>query len=144
MAVHFYEENITSGLKQKRKLAEFLTGTAFHFLQECKKVQLNYIFCTDASLFEKNVHYLNHDTFTDVITFDLSENAAVLQAEIYISIERIRENAKKFEVPYQEELHRVIFHGLLHLCGFKDKTPDDQKEMRLQEQNCLQQYFAKA
>lgn len=144
MAVHYFDENIRSGLKNKRKLSAFLAATAFHFLPECKSVQLNYIFCTDAALLEKNIAYLNHHTFTDVITFDLSASSKELVAEIYISVERIRENAAQFSTTYQEELHRVIFHGLLHLCGFKDKTKADQQEMRRQEQNCLTDYFEKS
>lgn len=141
MAVHYFDEDIRSRLKDKRKLSAFIQETAFHFLPECQKVDLNYIFCSDESLLEKNITFLEHDTFTDVITFDLSESPNVLEAEIYISIERIKENSAKFSVRYQEELHRVIFHGLLHLCGFKDKNVADQEEMRRQEQNCLQQYF---
>lgn len=144
MAVHYFDENIRSGLKDKRKLSAFIQETVFHFLPECKKVDLNYIFCTDASLLEKNIAFLEHDTFTDVITFDLSVDPSILEAEIYISIDRIKENAGNFSVSYWEELHRVIFHGLLHLCGFKDKKPANQQEMRRQEQNCLHQYFNEA
>lgn len=141
MAVYYFDEDIRSGLKEKRRLSSFIKGIAMHFLPECKKVNINYVFCSDESLLEKNISFLEHDTFTDVITFDLSVSPRILEAEIYISIDRIIENAEKFGVSYQNELHRVIFHGLLHLCGFKDKSTEDIAEMRRQEQNCLHQYF---
>lgn len=106
-----------------------------------KKIDITYVFCTDDALLKKNIAFLNHDTLTDIITFDLSEDEEKLLAEIYISIERVRENALLFDVSYKQELHRVIFHGMLHLCGFKDKTDKESGEMRLQESACLQQYF---
>ena len=84
--------------------------------------------------------YLNHATFTDIITFDLSETPEKLQGEIYISTERVAENAAKYKVTYEKELHRVIFHGALHLCGFKDKKKADKERMRQEEDLCLQRY----
>lgn len=140
MAVYYFEEGVTSGLKQKRKLSAFLRQTILSYLP-VQDINLYYIFCTDEYLLEKNKTFLNHDTLTDVITFDLSENSKELQAEIYISVDRVKENAAEFKVPVNEELHRVIFHGMLHLCGFGDKTKKDQLEMRQKEQACLMQYF---
>ena len=87
-----------------------------------------------------NQNFLDHDSFTDIITFDLSESKQELQGEIYISIERVKENAKLYKTTFADELHRVIFHGVLHLCGFKDKTPKDQKIMRENEDYCLEHY----
>ena len=90
---------------------------------------------------EINQEFLNHDTYTDIITFNLSEKKNELTAEIYVSINRVKENAEKFITTYEQELHRVIFHGVLHLCGFKDKKEAEKKEMRTQENLCLKEYF---
>lgn len=102
---------------------------------------LRFIFCSDAYLLGINQQFLQHDDYTDIITFDLSEKGGDLVGEIYISIDRIRENASSFGVSFQRELHRVIFHGVLHLCGYKDKTPKDKLEMNRQEDLALKGYF---
>src|SRR5690606_262078 len=109
--------------------------------KKLKKASLTYIFCTDDYLLQMNQQFLKHKTLTDIITFDLSSANDELEGEIYISIDRVKENAEKIDVKYEEELHRVIFHGILHLCGFKEKTVADAKEMRKQENNCHRQYF---
>ena len=141
MATVFYELDVKAGLKNKRKLSAFLDNLVVKYRPEVKKVQLSYIFCTDEYLLQINKQFLDHDTYTDIITFDLSEsNGPVLIGEIYVSIERVKENAKKYEVAFMDELHRVIFHGALHLCGFKDKNSTDKKIMRVQEDNCLALY----
>ena len=93
---------------------------------------INYIFCDDDYLLQLNLQYLQHDTLTDIITFDYVEGN-VLNGDIYISVERVRENAGIFGVTFDEELLRVIAHGVLHLCGFKDKSKRDAAEMRRQE-----------
>lgn len=111
------------------------------FLPETKNIEINYIFCTDEYLLQINQDFLQHDTYTDIITFDLSVKQNVLNAEIYISIDRVSENAGKFNIPYTQELHRVIFHGVLHLCGFKDKNIQDKEKMRKMEDKCLASYF---
>jgi rRNA maturation RNase YbeY len=141
MAIVYFDQQVKSSLKNKRKLSTFLQSLMRRQLQMVKTLDLIYVFCDDAYLLEINKEYLNHDTLTDIITFDLSENPKTLQAEIYISTERVQENAAKFGVSYEHELHRVIFHGALHLCGFKDKKPEDQKRMREEEDLCLHQYF---
>src|SRR5438270_11915903 len=93
------------------------------FRKEGFKVDaINYVFCTDSFLLEMNQQYLNHNTYTDIVTFPLSEAGAPIQSDIYISIDRVKENAKAFAVSFTDELHRVIFHGALHLCGYGDKT----------------------
>jgi probable rRNA maturation factor len=139
MPAKFYEQDIKSGLKDKRKLSAYLDSLVASHL-DVKKAQLTYIFCSDDYLLQMNQQFLNHDTLTDIITFDLTEDPDALQGEIYISAERVRENAEKFKTTYADELHRVIFHGALHLCGFKDKKEADQKEMRRQEDLCLKAY----
>ena len=140
MAARFYEQDVRSGLKDKRKLSAFLDKVVGRHLKDVKKASLNYIFCNDDYLLEMNQQYLDHNTLTDIITFDLSESKEELTGEIYISVERVKENAVKFETTYADELHRVIFHGALHLCGFKDKKEADQKVMRRNENSCLDNY----
>lgn len=137
MSAQFHELEVKSGLKNKRKLSAFLDGLVARYRPEVKKVRLTYIFCTDEKLLEINQQFLNHDTFTDIITFDLSEDTNGLEGEIYISTDRVAENAAKFKVPVADELHRVIFHGALHLCGFLDKKDADKKLMRQKEDECL-------
>lgn len=100
--------------------------------EDCKEDEINYIFCNDAYLHKLNVDFLNHDTLTDIISFDYSVGKT-LQGDIFISTERVVENAIEFEVPFIEELHRVLVHGILHYCGYKDKTEEDAKLMREKE-----------
>jgi len=102
--------------------------------------KLSYIFCTDEYLLELNSKYLNHTTLTDVITFPLSEVDAPVIAEIYISIDRIKENAKKFNTQYQTELLRVMIHGALHLCGYGDKKASEKSKMREKENYYLEKF----
>jgi rRNA maturation RNase YbeY len=140
MSAVFYEQDVTSGLKQKRKLSAFIDEIISKYMKNVQTAELNVIFCTDAFLLEMNNNFLDHDTFTDIITFDLSESKKAMEGEIYISVERVKENAKIFKTTYTDELHRVIFHGVLHLCGFKDKKEKDQKIMRENEDYCLEHY----
>ena len=140
MPARFYETDVKSGLKDKRKLSAFLDALVAKHLKKVKKVALNYIFCTDEYLLEMNQQFLKHNTLTDIITFDLSDSGAELTGEIYVSVDRVKENAGKFAVSYNNELHRVIFHGALHLCGFKDKKDEDIKKMRTNENKCLAEY----
>ena len=141
MAVRFYEQEVKSGLKDRRKLSSYLQSLIRRQKTQVKDVQLVYVFCDDDYLVEINMDYLNHATLTDIITFDLSEEPDTMQGEVYISTERVRENAGKYKVTYEMELHRVIFHGALHLCGFKDKKKADKERMRQEEDLCLSQYF---
>ena len=98
--------------------------------------EISYIFCSDEQLLEINKEFLNHDYYTDIITFDYSE-ADVISGDLFISIERIKDNAKTLKTSYQEELHRVIIHGVLHLLGYKDKTEVESENMRKLEDECL-------
>ena len=140
MAIQYYDEGVQSKLKEKRRLSAFLKALVLEHL-EVKKIDMTYIFCDDDFLLEKNQQFLNHDTLTDIITFDLSDEETELISEIYISVDRIAENAAKFGTSYAMELHRVIFHGALHLCGFKDKKKEDKALMTQMENDCLQKYF---
>ncbi len=130
-AINFFEEDIQFKLKDKAKVRQWIKDTIVaegHQLNE-----LNYIFCSDAYLLTINQQYLNHDTFTDIVTFDNSETPGKIEGDIFISIERIRENANKFNVSETDELHRVIIHGALHLLGYLDKKPADKKNMTIKE-----------
>lgn len=97
---------------------------------------INYIFCSDDFLHDLNVKYLKHDTLTDIISFDYKVGKE-LHGDVYISIDRVKENAEEFEVTFTEELHRVIIHGILHFCGYKDKTKEESKLMRSKEEGAL-------
>jgi rRNA maturation RNase YbeY len=102
---------------------------------------LQYIFCSDKYILGINKTYLQHDYYTDIISFDLSETKGKLIGEVYISIERVKDNAKTHKTSLKEELLRVIFHGALHFCGYKDKKPADIKKMRAQEDKWLKSYL---
>src|ERR1700761_1176956 len=114
-------------LRERTRLKQFLTNL---FKKEGKVLEeLQYIFCSDRHLLDINRQYLNHDFYTDIITFDLSEKNHPTNAEIYISVDRVRENAQQYHTSLKNELHRVIFHGALHLCGYKDKTNQQERLM---------------
>ncbi len=102
-----------------------------------KLEEINYVFCDDEYLHNLNVEFLNHDTLTDIISFDYTVGK-LIQGDVFISIERVKENALDFKVPFEEELHRVMAHGVLHYCGYKDKTEDDEKQMRAKENHYLE------
>ena len=102
---------------------------------------LNIIFCDDKYLLGLNRQFLHHDFYTDILSFPLSERNQPIVAEIYISVDRVRENARAAGSSVREELHRVIFHGVLHFCGYKDKSESDIKKMRLMEDKYLRAYF---
>jgi len=136
-AIHFFEEDILFKLKNKTKIRQWITGTIQ--AEGYRLQELNFIFCSDAYLLQINQQYLNHDTYTDIITFDNSEIEKVIVGDIFISIERIRENASKFNVPEENELHRVIIHGVLHLLGYKDKTAESKNLMTSMEDKYLAQ-----
>lgn len=136
-AIHFFEEDVTYKLKDKLKIKQWIKDTIS--AEGYKLQELTYIFCSDAYLLKINQQYLDHDTYTDIITFDNSEYEGEIVGDIFISIPRIKENAVKFKVSEADELHRVIIHGALHLLGYKDKTPADNKNMTQKED----QYLAK-
>jgi probable rRNA maturation factor len=130
-AITFHAEDISYNLKQKTAVRNWLTDTIK--AEGYKLKELTYIFCTDEYLLQINRQYLDHDTYTDIITFDNSEQDGVIIGDIFISIERIRENAVNFNVTETQELHRVLIHGALHLLGYKDKTAADKKKMTSKE-----------
>ncbi len=126
-----------SPLRKRTKLKDFISSI---FKKEKRTLgSLDIIFCSDAYLLQINNNFLGHGDLTDIITFDLSDELESA-AEIYISIDRVRENAQAYGVSVQNELHRVIFHGVLHLCGYKDKKPVDIALIRSKEDEYLQKY----
>ena len=101
--------------------------------------EINYIFCDDDYLHKINVEYLDHDTLTDIISFDYTVGN-VLQGDIFVSVERVKDNANDFNVSFEEELKRVLSHGVLHYCGYKDKSPKDEALMRFKEEEKMQMF----
>ena len=101
--------------------------------------EINYIFCDDEYLHKINVEYLDHDTLTDIISFDYTVGN-LIQGDIFVSIERVQDNAKDFYVSFEEELKRVLSHGVLHYCGYKDKSPKDEALMRSKEEEKMQMF----
>jgi len=135
--VYFFFEYRSIQLKERTKLKRFIE---LIMRKEKQPLQsLNYIFCTDDRLLEINRQFLRHDFYTDIITFDLSVGS-LTQGEVYISLDRVRDNAKRMKQTLNSELLRVIFHGALHLCGYKDKTPRDERLMRQKEDEYLKRY----
>ncbi len=133
-SILFHSEKIAFDLSNPKK-------TALWLCKICDKEQrqlgsLTYIFCTDKFLGNLNREYLKHSTLTDIITFDYSEGSSI-DGEIYISIPRVRENARKYKEPFEKELRRVMVHGLLHLLGYNDKKAFEKSQMRGKEEACL-------
>lgn len=129
--VLFHTVEIDFDLPNSPSITEWIKST---IKAEKKEVStLNFIFCNDQYLHQINVEYLDHDTLTDVITFPYTTLPAPIEGDIYISIDRIQENAKQFKVPFLKELKRVMIHGVLHLCGYGDKSKMEQKVMRAKE-----------
>jgi rRNA maturation RNase YbeY len=130
-AIHFFSENIPFVLKGKGRVRAWLRDCIAH---ENKAAGiLNFIFCDDEYMLPINRSYLHHDTLTDTITFDYSDLDNKVQGDVYISIERARENAEQFNVSPVHEIHRLIIHGVLHLCGYEDKNPEGKRLMSEKE-----------
>jgi rRNA maturation RNase YbeY len=138
--VFFCNHDRNLKIKQIRKLKQFLP----EFFSDHGKVyeSVTFIFCSDEYLLEINKSFLKHDFYTDIITFDLGNLNTGIIGEIYISLDRVKENSSSLSIKYELELHRVIFHGLLHLCGLKDKTNNQIKAMRKAEELYLNRYFS--
>lgn len=129
--ITFNNHGVSFILKDKLLLKSFLASI---FTQEGKEFEsVTYIFCTDEFLLKLNQQYLNHDTLTDILTFMLSDSSLPIISEIYISIERVKENAGMLKMNFLEEFHRVMIHGILHLCGYNDHSSSEKIEMRKKE-----------
>jgi rRNA maturation RNase YbeY len=134
-SIHFFTEDITYSVIKPRKTTSWIKTVIKK--EKASLSEINYIFCSDNYLLSLNKQFLNHNTLTDIITFNNSFQKGVLTADIYISIDRVKENADKFNVLFQDEIHRVMIHGVLHLLGFKDKKPAEKALMRKKEEACL-------
>ena len=134
MSIRFSAQSVNFDLREASKVKKWLTKLV---IRRGKSVgNINYLFCDDEYLLEVNRQYLNHDTYTDIITFDYVAGG-LISGDILISIERVKDNAGKFGVTFECELHRVIVHGVLHLLGQGDKTEEEAREMRRQEEETL-------
>lgn len=136
--IHFHGKTKALSAEFRSNIRKTLTETAT--LENYMIEELNYIFMSDDELLEINQTHLNHDDYTDIITFNLSDTEALIDGEIYISLDRVKENAQKFNCQTEEELVRVICHGLLHLLGYKDKTEEESKTMRMKEDESITLY----
>ena len=139
MHIFFNKADRGTSLRHRRALKSFI-------YKQCLKEgviieSLQYVFCSDGYLLDINKQYLNHDYYTDIISFDLSDKKGQLIGDVYISIDRVKENAKTEGGLYMHELLRVVFHGALHFCGYKDKKPADAKLMRSMEDKWLRAYL---
>ena len=134
-SIRFFSEDVQFKVPHPRKTTNWIKET----IQKEKKEQgnLNFVFCSDEYLHSINVQYLNHTTYTDIVTFDSSETKGLIEGDIFISVERIEENASKFNTSFDEELHRVIIHGVLHLIGYSDKGTTKKALMRRKEDTYL-------
>jgi probable rRNA maturation factor len=136
--INFFSEKINFTLKNKRKRKAWIIEVAHKEGYLVKEI--NYVFCSDKYLLEINRAFLQHDYFTDIITFNNSEKKRELEGDIYISISRVKENAGELQIPFEEELNRVMVHGILHLMGYKDKTKQQRETMRTKENNSLKAF----
>ncbi len=132
--INFECEDVELDLKNKLILRKWIKQVALSY--GFKTGELTYIFCSDDKIIEVNRQYLQHDYYTDVITFDYDEDD-VISGDMFISVDTVKTNAEQFAPSFLEELHRVIIHGVLHLCGLKDKAPEDEKKMRAAEEKAL-------
>jgi len=132
MPIHFFSEDTKFELSKKLKRKNWLKKIAE--TEGFKIQELNYIFCSDEYLYQINVEYLHHEDYTDIITFDNSDDEKIIEGDIFISIDRVKENAQRHQQTVERELSRVIAHGLFHLTGYKDKTEHEAKQMRTKEE----------
>ncbi len=135
MEINFFSEEIDFRIKNKNKVRKWIVSV----LEAHDKIPgcINFIFVNDEYLLQINQKYLQHKTYTDIITFDQSSKPELVEGDIFISIERVKENASKFIIKFNKELERVMIHGILHLIGYQDKTPCQQDEMRKKENRYL-------
>lgn len=134
-SINFFTEDVLFTLSDPDQIKNWIEGV----IKDHKKIvgDVNYIFCSDQYLHEINVSYLSHDTYTDIITFNQSTDELVIEADIYISVDRVGENAATLNTGFAQEIKRVMIHGILHLLGFEDHTEKDKKTMRQKEDECL-------
>ncbi|MBX0333690.1 rRNA maturation RNase YbeY [Pontibacter sp. HSC-14F20] len=135
LPIEFFSEDIDFSLENPEQISVWIADIVEQHKHEL--VSLTYIFCSDDYLHQINVEYLDHDTLTDIITFDNADIEGTIEGDVFISIDRVRDNATTHGTSFQDELHRVLIHGVLHLLGFKDKTPEQEVAMRKLEDSSL-------
>lgn len=138
MPVHFFQEDVSFTLPDKKGLKAWVKKVSNEHDTSVKDV--NYIFCSDDYLLNVNRKYLNHDYYTDIVTFDQSDEEDTISADIFISIDRVKENAESSGITFDHELRRVMIHGILHLLGYNDQTPQEKEAIRKKEEDCLSLY----
>src|SRR5687767_12168673 len=130
-SIRFFSEDRSAKIPKPRKTVTWIKSV---IAIESKELGIvNFIFCSDEYLRKINLQYLNHSTYTDIVTFDNSESRGMIEGDIFISVDRVKDNAAKFNRPFQEELHRVLIHGILHLAGYSDKGPIRKSRMTKKE-----------
>ena len=134
MAINYNKEGIKMPDIKKRETTEWIKAVAATY--EKRIGEIAYIFCSDEKILEVNRQYLQHDYYTDIITFDYCEGNR-LSGDLFISLETVKTNSEQFNTPYEEELHRTIIHGILHLCGINDKGPGEREIMEAAENKAL-------
>lgn len=135
--IQYICEGVEMPLIEKTKIKSWIKNTAAKYNK--KTGDIAYIFCSDERILEINNQYLNHDYYTDIITFDYSDTKTI-SGDIFISLDTVRSNAADFGVDFEQELKRIIIHGVLHLCGQDDKTPELRKQMTEKENDALEQF----
>jgi len=130
-AIHFFTEEVSFIVNDKNKIRKWILYVITS--ENFRRGTLNYIFCSDNFLHKANLQYLQHDTYTDILTFDTSDEPNEISGDIFISIERVKENARTFKVLFNTELYRVMVHGILHLLGYNDKTQEEKELMKSKE-----------
>ncbi|MFK8103534.1 MAG: rRNA maturation RNase YbeY [Saprospiraceae bacterium] len=131
--IEFFAEHIDFQIQEEAGIQQWISKVIE--IEDFQLTKLSFIFCSDEYLHEINLKHLNHDTYTDIITFPYSE--VKIEGDIFISIDRVKENAKQFKTSFEDEFCRVVIHGVLHLCGYRDKTPAEKALMRAKEEDCL-------
>ena len=134
--INYFNQDISFKIENQEEISSWIL-TTFKKENITKEIELSIIFCSDNALLEINKQFLNHDYYTDIITFPIEESDNAFEAELYISITRVEENSKTLSIAFIEELKRVIIHGVLHLCGYKDKSTEEIEEMRAMENKYL-------
>ena len=129
-----YNSEIEFELRNTEQVSKWISSVIVN--EDCEEGEINYIFCSDDQLLEKNIKFLNHNALTDIISFDYTMGR-LISGDVFISIDRVRENSESFNVSFSDELNRVMVHGILHYCGYRDKSKEDKELMRAKEDSYL-------
>lgn len=135
MAITYHSENVKFPPVKKRRLSKWIKDVAAAYRKNTGDI--SYIFCSDEKILEINKEYLQHDYFTDIITFDYTEDDCI-SGDIFISLDTVKSNSEEFNTDYEDEIHRIVIHGILHLCGINDKSPEEREYMTLCENKALE------